>query len=52
MQIAISADGPNLQAKVGHKLGTSHYLIIFDAESGDYEAVPNPGASGQRDTGI
>jgi predicted Fe-Mo cluster-binding NifX family protein len=52
MKIAISADGPNLEAKVGHKLGTSKYMIIVDVESGDYEAVPNPGFSGQQGSGI
>jgi predicted Fe-Mo cluster-binding NifX family protein len=52
MKIAISADGPDLYAKVGHKLGTSQYFIIADIDSGDYEAVPNPGASGQRGAGI
>jgi len=52
MKIAISAGGPNLKAKVGHKLGTSQYLVIVDVETGDFEAVPNPGASGQRGAGI
>ena len=52
MKIAISADGSNLNAKVGHKFGTSQYLVILDLESGDSEAVPNPGASGQRGAGM
>jgi predicted Fe-Mo cluster-binding NifX family protein len=52
MKIAISADGPNLESKVGRKLGTSKYMIIVDVESGDYEAVPNPGFSGQQGSGI
>jgi len=52
MKIAISADGPSLYAKVGHKFGTSQYLVIVDVESGDFEAVPNPGASGQRGAGM
>ncbi|MFC1846100.1 NifB/NifX family molybdenum-iron cluster-binding protein [Chloroflexota bacterium] len=52
MKIVISSDGPNLESKVGHKLGTSQYLIIVDIESGEYEAVLNPGASGQRGGGI
>jgi len=52
VKIAISADGPNLGAKVGHKLGTSQYLVIIDVETGDFEAVPNPSASGQRGAGI
>ena len=47
MKIAISADGSNLNAKVGHKFGASQYLVIVDVETGDFEAMPNPGASGQ-----
>ena len=52
MRIVISADGPNLNAKVGYRLGTSQYLVIVDTESGDFEAVPNPGASAQRGAGM
>lgn len=52
MKIAITSDGPDLGAKVAHKLGTAHYLIIVDMESGEYEAVRNPGASLQRGAGI
>jgi predicted Fe-Mo cluster-binding NifX family protein len=48
MKIVISADGPNSEAKVGHKFGTSQYLVIVDVESGNFETAPNPGASGQR----
>lgn len=52
MKIAVSADGPNPEAKVGHKLGTSPYLVIIDPASGEWEASPNPGASGQRGAGV
>jgi len=52
MRIAISADGPNLNAKAGYRFGTSQYLVIVDAESGDFEAVPTPGASTQRGAGM
>ena len=52
MKIAISADGPDLRAKVGQKLGTSQYLIIADIDTGDYETVPNPCILGQRGAGI
>jgi predicted Fe-Mo cluster-binding NifX family protein len=52
MKIAIAADGMDLSAEVGHKLGASQYLIIVDLDSGDFEAVPNPGASGQRGAGM
>ena len=52
MKIAISADGADLEAKVSHKFGTSKYLVIVDLDSGDFEAVLNPGASGQRGAGM
>ena len=52
MRIAIPADGPNLNAQVGYKFGTSQYLVIVDLETGDFEAVPNPGASAQRGAGM
>jgi len=52
VKIAISSDGSNLNARVGGKFGTSQYLVIVDVESGEFEAVPNPGASGQRGAGM
>jgi predicted Fe-Mo cluster-binding NifX family protein len=52
MKIAISADGSNLDANVGYKLGISPYLIILDTETMDYEAVRNPSAEGHRGGGI
>lgn len=52
MKVAISADGADLEARVAHKFGTSQYLVIVDLDSGDLEAVPNPGASGQRGAGM
>ena len=52
MRIAISADGRDLEARVGDRFGLSQYLVIVDLETMAFEAVPNPGASGQRGTGI
>jgi len=52
MRIAISASGPNLNAKVGYRFGASQYLVIVNVESGDFEAVPNPGALAQRGAGM
>lgn len=52
MRIAISAEGPNLEAKVGHRLGLSQYLLIVDPETMVFEAAPNPGASNQRVAGM
>jgi len=52
MKIAVSSDSAGLEAKVAHKFGTSKYLVIIDLESGDSEAMPNPGASAQRGAGM
>ena len=45
MKIAVSADGPDLNAKVGFRFGTSKYFVIVDQDTMDFEAVANPGAS-------
>jgi predicted Fe-Mo cluster-binding NifX family protein len=52
MRIAISAEGPSLDTKVGDRFGTSNYLLIVDAESGEVETVMNPGASSPTHSGI
>ncbi|HDZ23471.1 MAG TPA: hypothetical protein ENH70_02905 [Desulfobacteraceae bacterium] len=45
MRIAISSEGPSLESKVGHRLGTSPYLIIIDLETMAFETLENPGAT-------
>jgi len=52
VRIAISADGTDLEARVAHKLGTSHYLVIVDLDTNSFEAVPNPSGPGQRGAGM
>jgi len=52
LKIAISADRPDLKAKVGGRFGTSQYLVIVDLETMAFEAAPNPGASGQSGAGM
>ncbi|MBW2093358.1 MAG: NifB/NifX family molybdenum-iron cluster-binding protein [Deltaproteobacteria bacterium] len=44
MKIAISSEGPGLESRVGHRLGTSPYLIIVNLETMAFEALKNPGA--------
>lgn len=46
MRIGISAQGPFLDSKIAERFGTSEYLLIFDSETGKFEAIRNPGASG------
>jgi len=52
MKIAISSEGSNLNAQVGHRFGGSPYLIIADLGTGNFEAVPNPGSLGQQGAGV
>ena len=52
MIIAISAAGPNLEARIGDRFGVSPYLIILDTETMAFEAIPNPGASGGQGAGM
>lgn len=52
MKIAVSAEGPDLEALVGQRFGISAYLVIVDPQTMDVEAVPNPGAAGQRAAGL
>jgi len=52
MKIAIPADKPDLEAKVGTRLGTSQYLVVVDLKTMAFEAVASPAASGQSISGI
>jgi len=52
MNIAVSADGPDLEANVAHAFGTAPYLLIVDLSTETFEAVPSPGATGQRGAGM
>ncbi|MBW2334115.1 MAG: NifB/NifX family molybdenum-iron cluster-binding protein [Deltaproteobacteria bacterium] len=52
MKIAISSEGTDLKAQVGHRFGGSPYLIIVDLGTGNFEAVPNPGSLNQHGAGV
>ena len=52
MKIAVSADSPDLNAKVGFRFGTSKYFVIVDQDTMDFEAVANPGASTYHGSGV
>ena len=41
-------EGPDLNARVGHRFGTSPYFIIVDTQTMAFEAVPNPAADNQQ----
>ncbi|MGD8764605.1 MAG: NifB/NifX family molybdenum-iron cluster-binding protein [Desulfobacteraceae bacterium] len=52
MKIAVSAEGPDLTAQVGHRLGTAPYLIIVDTQTMAFEAVSNPAAGSKGGAGV
>jgi len=52
LKIAVSADSPDLNAKVGSRFGTSKHFIIVDRDTMDFEAVANPGASTYQGSGV
>ena len=52
MKICIPCEKPDLEARVGTRLGTSQYLMVVDIRTMAVEVVPNLGASGQGAGGI
>ncbi len=40
MKIAMAANGSELDAEVGHRLGFSSYLLLIDVDTMDFEAIP------------
>ena len=52
MKIAIAAEGSDYRASIAHRFGMSPYLVIVDLDTGEFEAVIRPGASGQRGAGV
>jgi len=52
MKIAVSSEGPDLEAKVADRFSTAKYLLIIDLDNGEYEAVPNPVTMRQQGAGI
>ncbi len=51
MKIALSAEGNHLNAAVDHRFGRCAYFIIYDSETGEYEAVENPAAQARGGAG-
>ncbi|MDY6790726.1 MAG: NifB/NifX family molybdenum-iron cluster-binding protein [Thermodesulfobacteriota bacterium] len=52
MKIAVSAEEPYPESKVGQRFGTSKYFVIVDKETMGFESVPNPGASSISGSGV
>jgi predicted Fe-Mo cluster-binding NifX family protein len=47
LKIAISSEGPDLEASVWHRFGTAPYWIIVDLETRGFESIPNPATADQ-----
>lgn len=41
MKVAVSASGPDLEARVDPRFGRAPYIIVVDPETLEFEAVPN-----------
>jgi predicted Fe-Mo cluster-binding NifX family protein len=52
VKIAIAAEGSDLRASIAHRFGVSPYLVIVDLDTGEFESVALPGASGKRGAGV
>lgn len=52
MKIAISATNANLEAQVDPRFGRCQYFLIVDAETNDFEAVPNTSKNAPSGAGI
>lgn len=52
MKIAVAAAAPDLDAEVERRLGLCAYLLIVDAESLDFDAVPAPDAAAGRGSAL
>ena len=43
MKIAVTATGEKIESEIDPRFGRCAFFIIYDLESGDFQAVPNPG---------
>ena len=46
MKIGIAAMGPDMDSQVSERFGRAPYFIIYDVETGSFEAVPNDVSGG------
>jgi len=52
MKIMITARGDNLNSPVDERFGRAEVFIIYDSETGEFEAVKNPFLNSQGGVGI
>ena len=46
MKIGIAAMGPDMDSQVSERFGRAPYFIIYDTDTGDFNAVPNEVSGG------
>ena len=52
MKVMITSRGDSLNSQMDERYGRSEYFIIYDTESGSYEAIKNPFLNDQGGVGI
>jgi predicted Fe-Mo cluster-binding NifX family protein len=52
MKIAVASAGNTLESPLDARFGRCAFFVIVDADSWDYEAVPNPAAAAGQGAGI
>lgn len=52
MKVAVTAQGKDLSSEVDPHFGRAPYFIVYDLETGAWEAVQNPAATEARGAGI
>jgi predicted Fe-Mo cluster-binding NifX family protein len=52
MKLAISSLGDNLEAQVDPRFGRCQFIIIYDTETNNYEAIKNPNIMAAGGAGI
>lgn len=52
MKIAVSATGQNKENLLDRRFGRCDYFLIYNIETGDFQAIPNSGVSSGGGAGI
>lgn len=52
MKIVLTTVKPDIQSEVDPRFGRSAYLLFIDFDTGDWEAIPNPGREASGGAGI
>ncbi|AEA34188.1 NifB/NifX family molybdenum-iron cluster-binding protein [Hippea maritima] len=52
MKIMITAKGDKLESTIDERYGRGEYFIIYDTDSGEFEAIKNPFLNNQGGVGV